>query len=201
MNFFHLITVSLLFLSFYGKPVSDVPHTNSDSTEAATKSIIIRKEDEEYIPWINERRLNWEDYHCAPVLHTDAVASTSTSLGITYQVTNGKLTYRITCGFSKSKSWGLLKTDYILAHEQAHFDITEIYARKLYEALQNYQYNRKTFKNDINDIYQSIVKEKEDMQEKYDGETDHSRNHRKQNNWLNRIQNMLDESASYAMYP
>jgi hypothetical protein len=56
------------------------------------------------------------------------VALTSTALGIAYKVSHGELTYEITCSFSKDKSWGLLKTPYILAHEQGHFDITEIYA-------------------------------------------------------------------------
>lgn len=201
MNLFHLISASLLFLSFSGKPVTGITSAYSDSTATATKSITTRNEDGEYIPWVDDRRLIWDDYHCAPVLHTDAVASTSTSLGVTYQITNGKLAYHITCGFSKSKSWGLLKTDYILAHEQGHFDITEIFARKLYEALQNYHYNHRTFKNDINNIYQSIVQDKENLQEQYDGETDHSRNHKKQGQWLERIQSMLGESAPYASYP
>jgi hypothetical protein len=179
------------------------PEKTSKPIAIATKSLdpVDRKEDHEYIPWVNERKLNWDDYHCPPVTNTDAVASTSTALGIAYQVVNGKLVYHITCGFSKIKSWGLLKTDYILAHEQAHFDITEIYARKLYEALQNYEFNRKSYKNDINAIYQDIVKQKEDLQELYDGETDHSRNHKKQYQWLDKVGKMLQDSEAYSNYP
>lgn len=131
----------------------------------------------------------------------DAVASTSTSLGIAYQVKNNRLTYSITCEFSKKKSWGSLKTDYILSHEQAHFDITELHARKLYEALYNYQYNPSTFKQDIGAIYERIVKEKEDMQNAYDGETDHSRRKRIQYDWLDKIDVMLKETEMFAVYP
>ena len=63
-----------------------------------------------------------------------------------------------------------MKTDYILSHEQGHFDITEIFARKLNEALQNYTFNKKTFRRDINSIYQSIVEQKEEYQKTYDEE-------------------------------
>ena len=94
-----------------------------------------------------------------------------------------------------------MKTDYILAHEQAHFDITEIHARKLYEAIYHYELNPATFKNDIADIYNRIVKEKEEMQEAYDGETDHSRKRMLQYNWLEKIDKLLADSEVFANYP
>ncbi len=94
-----------------------------------------------------------------------------------------------------------MKTDYILAHEQGHFDITEIFARKLNEALQNYDFNKRTFKNDISEIYQSIVRQKEEFQKMYDGETDHSRKRKAQYEGLEKIQSLLDETEHYASYP
>ncbi len=107
------------------------------------------KEDKEFIPWTEERMLTWEDFQSRPQRGTEAVASTSTSLGLTYQLSSGNLTYDITCAFSKWKSWGSLKTDYILAHEQGHFDITEIYARKLHAALAAYKLRSRTYQQDI----------------------------------------------------
>lgn len=160
-----------------------------------------RSEDEEMIPWKSARKLTWDDFLCAPQKQGDAVASTSTSLGLSYQVKNGLLTYRITCGFSKLKSWGSLKTDYILAHEQAHFDITELHARKLYNALLQYNFNKENFKDDISKIYEQIVQEKENMQATYDRETDHSRLKQHQAAWLNAIDGMLENTQSLSMYP
>ncbi len=143
----------------------------------------------------------WNDFKSEPKKDGDAVASTSTSLGLSYQVKEGKLTYHITCDFSKDKSWGSLKTDYILAHEQAHFDITELHARKLYEALYQYQYNAARLKTDIAEIYSRIVKEKEAMQEAYDGQTDHSRHRLRQSEWLKYIDDLLVETEVFATYP
>jgi hypothetical protein len=194
MKLFHLFVLSALILSFSGRPVFEtskpvVPYKDSVSKETAM------------IPWETDKRLVWDDFLCEPKMGTDAVASTSTSLGIAYQLTDGELKYHITCYFNKEKSWGLLKTDYILAHEQAHFDITEIFARRLNEALQNYKFNKKTFKRDISEIYQSIVSQKEEYQKTYDAQTDHSRNRKVQYDWLEKIENLLAETEPYSKYP
>ena len=195
----HLLCLLILALNFSGKPLPVGPKTTAHVL--TKKNTLSREENKEVIPWVPERRLTWEDFLCDPKTTSDAVASTSTSLGIAYQIERGHLTYTITCHFSKHKSWGLLKTDYILAHEQGHFDITELYARKLYQALQDYKFERKSYRKDINEIYKAIVKEKEDMQAAYDGESDHSRNRRIQYEWLEKIDQMLVETTAYSNYP
>jgi len=193
------IALFILLLFFSGLPrTAFAPEKKDSATVAPVKE---KKADEEYIPWVPEYRLNWDDFLCEPKRNTDAVASTSTALGIAYQIKRGKLTYQVTCKFSKKKSWGLVKTPYILAHEQGHFDITEIFARKLNQALQNYTLNRPTFQKDINTIYEAVVASKEAFQSAYDGETDHSRNKRKQAEWLERINNLLEDTQPYANYP
>jgi hypothetical protein len=197
MKLFHLFALSALVLSFSGKPALEpnkpVSIVSRDST--------FRTSSEDMIPWQGDKRLAWDDFLCEPKVGTDAVASTSTSLGIAYQLTDGTLKYHITCYFNKEKSWGLMKTDYILAHEQGHFDITEIFARRLNEALQNYQFSKRTYKKDISQIYQAIVSQKEEYQKMYDSETDHSRNRRTQYDWLEKIENLLGETASFSQYP
>ncbi len=199
MSYIHLFYLLFVALNFSGTPAP--VKSNSVAPSEVKATTVIKSEDEEFIPWAFSRRLSWEDFLCEPKKNSDAVASTSTSLGIAYQVENGQLTYSITCNFSKHKSWGLLKTDYILAHEQAHFDITEIYARKLYQALQGYEFNRKTYRKDVNDIYRAIVQGKEDMQAAYDSESDHSRNRKAQYEWLQKIDQMLNETAPWGQYP
>lgn len=199
MNLFRLLPLFILAANFSGRPAPVKPEAIIGVRFKTPKKLA--SADEETIAWRLDRRLGWDDFLCAPQRQGDAVASTSTSLGISYQVKNGEFKYSITCNFSKRKSWGLLKTDYILAHEQAHFDITELHARKLYEALYNYEFNADTFKKDIADIYQRIVKEKEDMQNAYDGETDHSRRKAIQYQWLEKIDTMLQETEVFAVYP
>lgn len=199
MKLFHLLPFLMLTINYSASPIP--PRPQAVATASVGMPDKIENNEDEMIPWRTQRKLSWEDFHSAPQKQGEAVASTSTSLGISYQVKNGQLTYTITCNFSRKKSWGLLKTDYILAHEQAHFDITELHARKLYEALYNYEFNAETFKKDIATIYEKIVAEKEAMQQAYDSETDHSRKRRAQYDWLDKIDVMLAETEPFAVYP
>jgi hypothetical protein len=200
MKLFHLISLLALTVNFSGKPAPDRPQALAGAQAGASKQVVY-SEGDNIIPWTPERRLAWDDFLCEPKKEGDAVASTSTSLGLSYKVRDNQLTFHITCDFSKEKSWGALRTDYILAHEQGHFDITEIHARKLYEALYNYQLDPVTFKADIAAIYNQIVKEKEDMQEAYDGQTDHSRRKGLQTEWLGKIDTLLDATEMFSTYP
>ena len=86
---------------------------------------------EELIDWNATNRLTWNDYKGNPDPNSGAAATTTSYLGIEYNFKNNTVTYKIVCRFSKNKSWGMYKTDHILGHEQGHFDITEISARKL----------------------------------------------------------------------
>lgn len=200
MKLFHLFAFSALFISFSGRPV--VPATPEKITVTLfAKDSVSKTESSEAIPWTNEQRLAWDDFLSEPVRGTDAVASTSTSLGIFYQLSGSQLVYHITCSFNKEKSWTLMKTDYILLHEQGHFDITEIFARKLNAALHHYQFNRRTFKKDISQIYQSVVQQKENFQKEYDEATDHSRKRKEQYDWFDTINNLLAETQPYSNYP
>lgn len=199
MKIFHLLPLLILTINYSGSPAPARPEA-SVAASAGTPIILVNNE-EEMIPWRNQRKLSWDDFLSSPQKQGEAVASTSTSLGISYQVKNGELTYAITCNFSRKKSWGLLKTEYILAHEQAHFDITEIHARKLYEELYHYEFNPDTFKKDIAVIYERIVDEKEAMQHAYDKETDHSRRKKLQSDWLDKINTLLTETEPFAAYP
>lgn len=200
MKLFHLIPILGLVVNFSGRPAPNTPEPFIGSSVSVPKEVV-RDETDKIIPWQPARKLVWEDFLCEPKKEGDAVASTSTSLGLSYQVRDNLLTYHITCDFSKEKSWGSLKTTYILAHEQGHFDITEIHARKLYAALSGYQFNQASFKADIAAIYNGIVQDKENMQEAYDGETDHSRKRGLQLEWLQKIDTLLTETEMFSAYP
>jgi hypothetical protein len=195
MTLFNLLT-GILMLSYFsiapGKAKTSVPNVPLEYNEEETN---------EHIPWSYDRMLKWEDFLCEPVRNSDAVALTSTTLGITFKYNSGRFVYNINCSFSKKKSWGLLRTPYILAHEQAHFDISEIYARKLHQEMRNYRPNFSTLKKDVSAIYERVIQEEKAFQEWYDGETSHSRKKGKQEEWLGKIDQLLEETEPYADYP
>src|SRR5215831_11476620 len=123
---------------------------------------------EELIAWSPSRQLTWNDYKGTPDPNSDAAASTATYLGIEYKMDNHHLGWKIQCSFSITRSWGRNKSDNVLKHEQGHFDIAEIFARKLNKKMKEYQFNQTTYKSDLPKIYNAITEEKEAFQEQYD---------------------------------
>ena len=155
---------------------------------------------EELLEWSHTRKLTWADYKAAPNPNSDAAASTTSYLGFSYSVRNEGFSYRIESKFSKTRSWGLHKTPYILSHEQGHFDIAEVFARKLEKKMKEYRFNPKTYQKDLSKIYRDILDEKEEMQNDYDRETNHSINREKQAAWLKKIEALLQEYEPWADY-
>ena len=162
--------------------------------------LIISRYDEDFIKWSENRKLTWDDFKAPPQKIGNTAAMTTTHLGFSYNMKNGNVTYLIDCRFEKNKSWGLVKNDWILKHEQGHFDIAEIYARKLNKAINEYQFDRLSFQKDLDAIYRSVVSQKESFQHQYDEETDHSRNRESQEEWFKKIEKELKEHKSWAGY-
>ncbi len=159
-----------------------------------------RAQGEEFIEWAASKRLTWDDYLAKPISSSDAAAITNTALGIEYHIKNNVLSYKISCRFSKTRSWGKYKTTYILQHEQGHFDITEIFARRLAKEIKEYKFNPRKYQDDLGKIYKRLMDEKEEYQNKYDKETDYSRNQEKQAEWLKKIDEELEETDEFANY-
>lgn len=155
---------------------------------------------EELLKWDAGKPLVWSDYKASPDPSSDAAATTTTYLSIEYNLKDNSFGYKIKSWFSKTRSWGLHKTAYILSHEQGHFDIAEIFARKLHMKMKTYRFDRRTYQKDLRKIYDDILEEKTEMQNNYDKETRHSINKEKQAEWLRKIALMLEEYKDYADY-
>lgn len=143
---------------------------------------------EEMIPWSTERRLEWSDFKGKPF--KTAWAAAVTASGITYEfssvVENGNvnLDIKISTFFYPTESWvqPKLANGVILSHEQLHFDISELFARKMRKRVAETTFT-KNVKAEIKKIYREVLKELSAFQKKYDYETNFSRNLEKQLAW------------------
>ena len=176
------------------------PGSKPEALKAGSGLLPISPREEELIDWNHRRPLTWDDYRGKPDPESDAAASTTTYLAIEYNMKGNEFSYQIRSSFSCDKSWGLHKTAYILSHEQGHFDIAEIFARVLNKKMSEYVFDRNTYRKELKKIYEDVVNAKEAMQEKYDRETNHSIYKAKQAEWLEKIKDMLEETAAYADY-
>jgi hypothetical protein len=153
------------------------------------------------IEWDANHKLKWEDFKAAPDKNSPNAAETSSTIKFDYSYNGKELKYHINCQFDKNKSWGRVKTDYILSHEQGHFDITEIFARKLNKSMKEYSIGKLgDLTKDVTRIYENSMNQLHNMQVAYDSETNNSINKIKQEEWIKKIDTELRELEAYAVY-
>lgn len=157
------------------------------------------KRNEDYIPWNSKRKLIWDDFKMATPVNTSDAALTTTYVGFSFSRNRDEIKFEIECKFQKSRSWVRVNSDYILKHEQGHFDIAEIFARKLNKEITAFLAKSKQHE-ELNKIYTQVMNEKGDLQQLYDDETNHSIHKTQQTAWDKKIQAMLEELKEYSEY-
>jgi hypothetical protein len=156
--------------------------------------------DRSLIDWKENRKLAWSDFRASPARHTPIAALSSTSIRVDFEFSDQSMRYHIRCQFDKNSSWGRVRNNYILSHEQLHFDIAEWYARKLNKILREYTRLGKEHEQEVGRIYDRTMKEYRDTQERYDHQTSYSINHGEQRLWSEKVHKALDELSPYAGY-
>ena len=118
-----------------------------------------------------------------------AVAVTASGITFSYKVkkSNSQIIdfiANIDAHFYPHKSWVIkeLADDYILAHEQLHFDITELHVRKFKKQIGTVKASQK-LGNDLDRLHRNINKELALMQNQYDKESNNSINKEAQEKW------------------
>ena len=163
-------------------------------------SLLQAKEPATLIEWTSDKKLTWADFRGTPDAGSTNAALTSSSITIEFGYSNRGMNYGIKCRFNTASSWGRIKNEHILAHEQGHFDLAELHARKLNKALKAYVFNSKTVSRDVNAIYDTIMKEHHQVQQEYDEATDHSRKVAAQKVWEEKIAAELKSLEKYQHY-
>ena len=165
--------------------------------------LVGKHSDEKTISWNEERRLTWRDFNADPNSNSDAVALTASGITFGYSVkTSGRkivsFSYTVEAHFYPNKSWYLSNraNDYILAHEQLHFDITELYARKFRQHLERLVANQNV-KKQMNQIHKAINEALSKTQNTYDEQTQHSIKTEAQKYWKNYITEELQKLDKY----
>lgn len=132
--------------------------------------------------------------------NTMAVASTCYDLSVEYP---DSLTVRVEAHFHSDCSWALpdFRTNDILIHEKLHFDIAELFARKLRKKISEAVFaDVREARLKISKWRRQIEKEMDRYQDNYDHETDGSMNAQKQKWWMNKVDVELNSMNQYASH-
>lgn len=149
--------------------------------------------------------LTWADFKASPDPNSHFFANTASGISYSWSMrgsAQGKeYQYEVYSFFLPEKSWVRAGggSANLLAHEQLHFDITELFARKLRKALTEFDFeNSRNLKGALQDLYKKMETERALLQRKYDAETSHSVKEDNQVNWQKYIEAELKELEQFA---
>ncbi len=155
-------------------------------------------ENKDRISWSSDYSLKWTDFQGIPDMNYAGDALTSAI--IIYEVNavenDEKFDFKVNCFFDKKKSWVKKNksSDYLLKHEQLHFDIAEIYSRKMQKQFNEHHFTFDNLKKDAWKIYDHLTDEWSKEEKLYDKETNHSKNTEKQKEWNLKVEKLLKQT-------
>lgn len=123
----------------------------------------------------------------------------STGIILYFKEKDGVMLLVVEAIFQKSKSYMRGDSSYMLKHEQLHFDIAELYARKLRQRISQKKFAKKNnLNNEIMKMFNKENAELNKIQDEYDIDTEHSQNSAKQKLWNKKISSQLKMLEGFA---
>lgn len=151
--------------------------------------------------WLSDDKLKWSNFKGSPPLsETNTMFKAAcSSFVIVYPFTEKDSTYyKVRAVFHAYKSWTKDTTKYILAHEQLHFDITELYARKLRKTIKELCATLALDDKKVQDSIKGLISESGKREDDYDKETVHGLLKEHQHEWAKKICGELEQLKKYA---
>lgn len=158
---------------------------------------------EDTIVWNEATKLSWDDFRGPTERGSDAVAVTASGITFSFSVqqSNDKFVSfdaQAEAHFYPDKSWYVKSKgdDHILAHEQLHFDITELHVRQLRYEISKLQMSQ-NIKQDLRALLHQANENLATMQSLYDTQSQNSIHKEQQAIWSQFIEEELDKYKDF----
>lgn len=142
--------------------------------------LLFVQNDEPALSWNESYKLSWSDFKAKPNKRVSASAVTASGItfGFSIKQTDDRVISfqtEVNAHFYPEKSWvkSELADNHVLGHEQLHFNITELHARKFRQQISELKTSQ-SIKNELRQLHKNINKDLETMQNTYDAETNYS---------------------------
>jgi Bacterial protein of unknown function (DUF922) len=152
-------------------------------------------------PWSAARRLTWEDFRGRPPTGGPEGAKTSYVLYSVWQCRGQVFEFRAVVAFRPRESWvkALVLADSVqrrtlLIHEQTHFDLGEVHARRMRQAFADLPGACRKTDAELGALADRMGQEEKDEQRRYDSETTHGLLAGPQAEWTRRTRQRLAAS-------
>lgn len=162
----------------------------------------IEKDNEEKIIWKRSQILTWKDFMSKPDNNSKLAAISTCRIIVNNKVKDDSesIEFTVESFFVPDESWVKIieKNDHLLKHEQGHFDLNEVYARKIRQEISATKFKLGTLPVVLREIYTKHFKELNTIQDLYDLETAHSQLKNKQTEWDFKIDTLLKKLEQYS---
>ena len=157
------------------------------------------------MPWTARRPLTWADFKGKPRVDTGPVAAeTAYTLIHGATCTRDAFEFKVVAAFRPGESWvrpTMLRTPAdsarALKHEQTHFDLTEVHARRLRRYYSELMAPCRLSTNDLSGAAERIGRDEKAAQAQYDSETANGRTAAQQARWEKDVASQLVSLAKY----
>lgn len=146
--------------------------------------------DDHAIVWIAGRRLTWNDFQGDPPTDGSEGAKTSYTLYSAWRCRGSGFEFRVIAGFRPRQSWvkAVVLNDTtqrrtVLGHEQTHFDLAEVHARIIRQALRGLAQPCAMSDGELSGMVQRLSQAEKAEQRRYDAETNHGLRASQQGAW------------------
>jgi hypothetical protein len=153
------------------------------------------------ILWTPEN-VTWNDFKEPPPADANESAKTHWRFEHRYVVVSpDTLRFFIAMWFISERSWvkkGATGNAFLLKHEQYHFNLAELYARKLKRYLSVSTFPASGYQPQLASLFNEYADRLHDEQAQYDAESNHGMDKDGQYRWIHSIDTRLEQLSAYA---
>jgi hypothetical protein len=149
------------------------------------------------IEWNEFYKLQWSDFEGKRTDESIGDAGTAVQIKAKPFYSGKQIEYDVYAYFNRSKSWSTDRSNDLLAHEQLHFDLAELYARKIRKKIKELRNSGVNVVEIYNAHIKKLLDESNEADLKYDMETLHGAMAKRQAVWKKKITEELDDLDAY----
>lgn len=161
----------------------------------------------EKILWSSTDKLKWSDFKGRNTTSFGLTkAETTTIILVTKTYYNDEYipVYEIACYFLPKQSWTITSEKFALEHEQLHFDIAELYTRKIRKTFDSLKIKKVKDFDKYENVFKQLNKKSVDYNILYDSEVygineegNAYFNYNKQREWIDKVGKELEALKDY----
>jgi hypothetical protein len=155
---------------------------------------------DDLIEWKKTTTLKWSDFKGKPDNSIEYKAMTYSRIGLEADFEDNTFIVDVKTYFVRNKSWTKNKeSENLLRHEQVHFDIAEVIARKIRKAYSEYEStDLEETQTYLQETYNEYYGPVWDSYNQYDEDTNHGLVKEEQTRWEKKIEKELKELEKYS---